>query len=67
MSATVESLGVSVQGQVVRRHDRANDRTTLVLNQGQARELFDALAPVLSFFDQQLPTKDVEIVVDAAK
>lgn len=53
MSATIESLGVSVAGQVVRRFDRTDDRTTFVLDQNQARELFDALAPVLDFFDRQ--------------
>jgi len=62
MSATIETLGISVQGQVVRRHDRAADRTTFVLDQGQARELFDALAPVLEFFDKQPPVAGTEIV-----
>lgn len=68
MAVNIESLGVSVSGQVVRRHDRTGDRTTLVLDQNQARELFDALAPVLDFFDKQPPDSSNEVVdASAAK
>lgn len=68
MSATIESLGVSVVGQVVRRYDRTGDRTTFVLDQDQARELFDALAPVLDFFDRQPSVAEVvDAAVDKAK
>lgn len=60
MSATIQSLGVSVEGQVVRKFD--GHTTTLVLDQAQARELYDALAPVLDFFDKQGPRPGDEVV-----
>jgi hypothetical protein len=58
MGATIEQLGVSVPGQIVRRHDKDADRTTISLNAAQARELYDALGPVLAFFDNGQPTLD---------
>jgi hypothetical protein len=53
MSASIESLGVSVNGKVTRRYDDKQDRTTLVVSEEQAREMAAALAPVLKFFDEQ--------------
>lgn len=67
MSATIETLGVSIAGGVVRKFDRVGNRTTFVLDQAQARELYDALAPVLEFFDKQPPTAGTEVVNASAK
>jgi hypothetical protein len=53
MSASIESLGVSVSGKVTRRYDDRKDRTTLVVSEEQAREMAAALAPVLKFFDEE--------------
>lgn len=53
MAASIESLGVSVQGKVTRRYDDAKERTTLIVNESQAKEMFDALGPVLEFFAQK--------------
>jgi hypothetical protein len=53
MSASIESLGVSVTGKVTRRYDDRKDRTTVVVSEQQAREMYDALGPVLAFFEQQ--------------
>lgn len=52
MTASIEVLGISVGGKVVRRYDDANDRTTVAVTQAQARELYDALGPVIKFFDE---------------
>ena len=51
MAVVIEALGVSVKGQVVRRHE--DNRTTLTLTQEQAQEMYDGLGPVLEFFKSQ--------------
>jgi len=51
MSASIEALAVSVKGSITRRSN--GDRTTLVLTEDQAKELHQALGPVLQFFANQ--------------
>lgn len=57
MSVSIESLGVSVSGPITRRYDQATNRTGLTLTQAQAQELYDALGPVLKFFDLATATE----------
>jgi hypothetical protein len=49
----IEQLGVSFDGEIVRRHNKETDRTTISLTEDQAREVYAALGPVLEFFDSQ--------------
>jgi hypothetical protein len=53
MAASIEALGVSVSGKVTRRYDDSEERTTLVVTEDQAKEMYDALGPVLAFFEKQ--------------
>lgn len=51
MTVKIKSLGVEVPGQVVRKFDGTD--TTLVLDEDQARLLYDELGTVMAFFDAQ--------------
>ena len=49
MSVKIESLGVVVPGQVVRKFDGTD--TTLTITAEQAKSLYDSLGLVVKFFD----------------
>ena len=51
MTVKIESLGVVIPGQVVRKFDGTN--TTLTITAEQAKALFVALSTVNEFFDLQ--------------
>jgi hypothetical protein len=59
----IEQLGVSFDGEIVRRHNKETDRTTISLTEDQAREVYAALGPVLEFFDSQ-HDDDLNEIVD---
>jgi hypothetical protein len=49
LSVRIESMGVVVPGQIVRKYDRTN--TTLTITAEQARHLHASLATVIQFFE----------------
>lgn len=53
MAINIETLGVTIPGNVTRKRDDDKDSTTFVLNKDQARALYGELGPVLEFFDSQ--------------
>jgi hypothetical protein len=56
----IEQLGISVQGQVIRRYDKETGRTTLSVTEEQAWELYNALGPVVRFFQQQQQEEELD-------
>lgn len=57
---TIEQLGISFDGEIVRRHDKQTDRTTISVTEEQARQMYGALGPVLEFFDSQHDDLEVD-------
>jgi hypothetical protein len=53
MAIKIAKMVVDVPGQVLRKFDKDTKVTTLVVDDDQARALFDQLSPVLAFFDAQ--------------
>jgi hypothetical protein len=53
MTVKITQMALEVSGQVTRKYDADEAKTTLVLTEAQAREAYEALGTVLSFFTQQ--------------
>jgi hypothetical protein len=51
MGVQIDKMGVTVTGQIVRKRD--GDKTVLIVDEAQARELHAGTSTALAFFDQQ--------------
>lgn len=53
MGLKITQLGIEVTGRLVKTYDVATDRTTLVLNDEQTREIHQASDLAVAFFADQ--------------
>jgi hypothetical protein len=51
MALSITELGVTVYGQITRKFDKGANKTTLLLSEGQVRELYRSLGQAMDFFD----------------
>lgn len=53
MGLKITTLGIEVTGRITKTYDEGANKSSLVVNQAQARELYDTLGVALDFFDAQ--------------
>lgn len=53
MGLKITTLGIEVTGRITKTFDEGANKSNLVVNEAQARELYDTLGTAIDFFDAQ--------------